>query len=504
MYQMIKISKKYLGLPVFAEKPEEILEIHADGQKLYEFKVSVCEDENTQCDYYCYLNVENHIGREIILEGPCGSAFYKGIIQSDSRQQPEIKRPLIHYTADRGWINDPNGLVYHDGTYHLYYQYNPVNTKWENMSWGHAASSDLLRFQPEETVLFPDEYGTVYSGCGLVNEKGKLGLPKNSLLYYYSAAGDMNKWSEGKLFTQRIAYSTDGGKTLKRYPKEAIGVLEKDSRDPKIFWHEESDSYVMVLWIQENEFAIFRSPDLENWEMSDKFSYDKAWECPDLFCMECDGEEQWVFMSADGFYYLGSFDGYHFVSDGVRHEAYLTKLPYAAQSYSGIEDRTVVIPWLRTLNKGKLYTGMMGIPREAGLMKKNGEIRFTLVPVREYEQQKTEFAEIESKDGNYAIDITSEAVTEIYLEKTGKTPVTVNFFGQELVIAQDSLTFGDEVTKLPEAFEEMHIIIDREVVEIYGNQGTLNAYYETAQSDLTGKIQISGNEFSGKIYQWQP
>ena len=500
----IKISEKYLGLPVFAERPEEILEIFAGGQKLYELKVSACEDAKIQCDYYCFLNVEEYLGSELTMEGECGWGFYEGIIQSDSRRQPEIQRPLIHYTAERGWINDPNGLVYHDGTYHLYYQYNPVNTKWENMSWGHACSSDLLRFRPMETVLYPDENGTIFSGCGLVNTRGKLGLPKNCLLFYYSAAGDTNKWGKGKLFTQRIAYSTDGGMTLKRYPKEAIGVLERDSRDPKIFWHPETDSYIMVLWIQGNEFAIFRSPDLENWEMTDRFTYDKAWECPDLLRMECDGEEVWVFMSADGFYYLGSFDGYHFVSDGVRHEAYLTDLPYAAQSYSGIEDRIVIVPWLRTLNKGKLYTGMMGIPREAKLVKRGGEIRLRLLPVREYHAQKAEIASISSANDRYITDITDEAVTEIYLEKPGKEPVTVNFFGQELVIREDALVLGETQTKLPERFEDIHILIDREVVEIYGNQGTLNAYYETSRTELTGQIQITGSDFSGKIFRWRP
>lgn len=147
---------------------------------------------------------------------------------------------------------------------------------------------------------------------------------------------------------------------------------------------------------------------------------------------------------------------------------------------------------------------MMGIPREAKLVKRGGEIRLSLLPVREYHAQKAEIASISSANDRYITDITDEAVTEIYLEKPGKEPVTVNFFGQELVIREDALVLGETQTKLPERFEDIHILIDREVVEIYGNQGTLNAYYETSRTELTGRIQITGSDFSGKIFQWRP
>ena len=144
----------------------------------------------------------------------------------------------------------------------------------------------------------------------------------------------------------------------------------------------------MVLWLEGNEFGIFRSENLKDWKMTDSFILDEAWECPDLFKLDCEGTPVWVFTSADGFYYFGDFDGYSFSTDGVQRKAYMTRLPYAAQTYSNTPGRVISIPWLRTRNVGKLYTGMMGIPRELSAVKRNGEKLLSLVPVREYNENK--------------------------------------------------------------------------------------------------------------------
>lgn len=497
----IRINQNYLGIPIQAECPEELLEVFCGETKIYEFRVPVCKDSaKVRYDYCSYLNVKQYEGRELTLKGNFDEKFFGNISQSNTDDQEPIKRPLIHFAAERGWINDPNGLVYQNGTYHLYFQYNPMNTQWQNMSWGHAVSNDLIHFDQMEHVMYPDENGTMFSGCGLVNEHEMLGLPKEALLFYYSAAGGANEWSKGKLFTQRIAYSLDGGKTLLKLPKEAVGVIEQDTRDPKIFWHEESGAYIMVLWIKGNEFGFFRSKNLKDWEMTSTIELEKAWECPDLFRLACEDRTYWVFTSADGFYYLGQFDGYKFETDGVRHNAYLTGLPYAAQTYSGVEDRVISVPWLRTLNVGRLYTGMMGIPRELGLVKRGDEPVLTLLPVREYESAKEQIVESSWCETEIAVPISKEAAVEVALWPQETDELTVRFFEQELTIQDQTILYKNVKTELPEKVKELHVIIDRGVVEIHANGGTMNAYYETDSDILQGTISIKGCRGAGKIY----
>ncbi len=501
----MEVKQKYLGIPVYAEEQEEMLEIFDGEEKLFEFQVPVCKDgTDRKCDYYSYLNVSRYGGRRLSLRGNFPEAFFGEFCQTDSDMQEPLARPLIHFTAQRGWINDPNGLVYHNGRYHLFFQYNPMNTRWQNMSWGHAVGEDLLHFRQVEDALYPDEHGTVYSGCGIVNERGLLGLPEDALLFYYSAAGGMNQWSKGKEFTQRIAYSTDEGETLVKLPEEAIGVIEQDTRDPKIFWHEETKAYIMALWICENKFGFFRSENLKDWKMTDSIVLKEAWECPDLFCLECEGEPIWVFMSADGFYYLGQFDGYKYRTDGVQRKAYITNLPYAAQTYSGIEDRVISVPWLRTHNAGKLYTGMMGIPRELGLVKRGKDILLSLLPVREYEETKETAAEFTLGEDGFCLETDEDAVTEIVLDLTENKNISMRFYNQELSIRDRMIFCREERTSLPEAIEDIHILIDRGVLEIYANNGTLNVYYETDSDVLCGKIEIKGGKGKGRICTWKP
>lgn len=495
----ITIDQKYLAIPIQAEEPEEMLEIFRGSEKLYEFQVPVFKDPE-KVRYYSYLNVEQYQGRELTLKGGFAPAFFEHICQSAGCEREPLERPLLHFTADRGWINDPNGLVYQDGVYHLYFQYNPMNTQWQNMSWGHSVSRDLLHFQQVDTVMYPDEHGTIFSGCSIVNEHGLLDLPQDALLFCYSAAGGNSKWSEGKFFEQRIAYSVDGGKSLVKMDEPAIGVIERDTRDPKVFWHEESKAYIMVLWIKDNVFGIFRSQNLQEWEETDRLDLPDGWECPDLFCLDCEGEKVWVFTSADGYYWSGKFDGYRFTCESGRKKVYTGRLAYAAQTYSGVQGRIISVPWLRTLNVGHLYTGMMGIPRELGLVKRGEEKLLTMVPVREYEAQKQQACTFTWGEDPYETEIREDVVTEIELNLQESGELTVEFFGQELQFAEDLLIFRGEKMEFPEKPEKIRVIIDREVAEIFVNDGIGNACLETGESKLTGTIRIKGGAGCGKIW----
>lgn len=501
MEYTIQITSAYLGLPIRAEQEKRLFEIYDGRERLYELRVPA-DPDCAFYDYYAYLNVEALRGKTLLLRGEMGEAFYAHIVQTDRPEQPEIVRPLIHFAAERGWINDPNGFVCHDGTFHLFFQYNPVDTVWENMSWGHAETPDLLHFTQKDTAMYPDRYGAIYSGCGLVNERGLLGLPDDALVFCYTAAGGLTKWSEGRAFTQRLACSTDGGRTLKKLPQEAVGVIERESRDPQIFWHEKTQAYVMTLWLQGDEIGFLRSADLQNWELASRVTFPSAFECPNLFCLGDGEKETWVLLVADGTYYTGQFDGYRFEADGTQRRAYLTGQPYAAQICSGTKDRTVLIPWLRTKNEGRLYTGMMGLPRELSLDGADEKLR--LLPVREYEASKKEAAVFETSGEEVSWDVSEEAVVEVALELTEASEISAELFGQRFAIQKDVVLFGREKTGLPEEVHELHLLIDRQLVELYANHGRLNACYETDSDELTGRISVKGCCGTVKIYEWRP
>lgn len=387
------VKGDYLNIPVVPGKEDKKIEFYLqkdgqDSEKILEFLIPVdTEADGTyQEAFYGQIPMKELRGSKVRIEGDVPETFLKALKMGDQwlgNVQKE-KRPVIHFAADTGWTNDPNGLVYENGVYHLYFQYNPFDTKWNNMSWGHAVSTDLLHWKQVDSVMFPDESGTMFSGCAIVNDRKLLGLPEDALLFFYTAAGGTGEWSKELEFTQKIAYSLDHGKTLTKIEKPCVPVIYRDSRDPKVYWHEPSKGYIMVLWLRANEFGILRSENLTDWEMTDQFSLQDAWECPDIFELRSpEGETCWFFWSADGFYFEGEFDGYHFKTEGKKKRAYLNELPYAAQTYSGVDGRVISIPWLRVKNDGRSFTGSYGIPVELSCKKVNNRFIIMQKPVRE-------------------------------------------------------------------------------------------------------------------------
>ena len=287
--------------------------------------------------------------------------------------------PNLHFAPKYGWLNDPNGLVYHDGIYELYYQSNPNGVEWDDMTWGHARSKDLIHWEELSPVLYPDENGMMYSGCGLRNDREEIGLPKSALLFPYTAAWFDEGFTKPH-FTIRLAYSMDGGDTLIKRDGKMLEELAEDNRDPKVFWHEESGAYILVLWIEKHDFGIWRSENMEDFSLVQRITLDGGFECPDLFELPVVDEEgnvsekKWIFWAADGLYFVGDFDGYKFVPTQEKQYAYFaTSLPYAAQTWSGDpKGRVLQIPWLRTKCVFNQTTSAMGIPRELSLKKVDG------------------------------------------------------------------------------------------------------------------------------------
>lgn len=485
MEKRFRMQGEYLYVPVCAGREERKLEIfltHGAGtpEKIFEFMVPADGDAKEEYiwDFYAEIPVRQYRGRELIICGAFPRGFGERIMVGDKRRGGNCPRPAIHFTADSGWTNDPNGLIYTDGLYHLYFQYNPFNTSWNNMSWGHAVSRDLLHWKQEDTVLFPDRSGTMFSGCAITNHRELLGLPREALLFFYTAAGGSNEWSRGQEFTQKIAYSLDGGRTLSKVEAPCLATVCRENRDPKVYWHEESQAYVMVLWLEENDFGVFRSRDLTHWEQSDRLTLEGAWECPDLFCLKGEEEEScWFFWSADGFCYPGEFDGYRFRPHGVRQQAYVNKIPYAAQTWYGVTGRVVSIPWLRIENDGRPFTGAYGIPVELGCKKTEEGYVLIQKPVRELLKQKSKLGDsaITHRDGKIICRpgtgkalVFEMRVTEHYM---GECAWEIN--GSKVSYNRDTGKFAvdGEADQAGCGYRDMIFLVDDRILEVFFDGG---------------------------------
>ena len=479
MERHIKADKKYICFPVKTGAELSTAEIrNADG-KIFEFKIPSADGG---FDYLAAVNIEKYRGKKLNIRGDFPLKWFDGIVLTDCPPKCTAAHPSIHFSPEYGWMNDPNGLVYSDGVYHLYFQYNPFNNEWENMSWGHASSRDLLHWEQSDTVLFPDKHGTIFSGCGIKNTGGCFGLDHDALLFFYTAAGGTNDWSENKLFTQRMAYSTDGGKTLEKYDGCIVDVIGKDSRDPKVFRHDGSGAYIMVLWVRENEFAILRSNNLKDWSISQRLTLESAFECPDLMPLETDdGMEKWIFWCADGYYFIGDFDGYEFQTDGKRYEAYGNKLAYAAQTYSGTDGRTISVPWLRTRNSGQIYRGIMGLPREFSLKNTKDGLRLAQRPVREYEKLKKIELVTEAAECNFTV---GEGIPfELLIENIKNITGNVYIGGEKFEITDSEIIFGEEKVSAGGEITDIAFSVDLGIIEVSANDSTVVAAFETEISN---------------------
>jgi len=283
-------------------------------------------------------------------------------------------------------MNDPNGMVYADGTYHLFYQYNPQGNDWGNMSWGHATSTDLMHWKEQAVAMTRDELGAIFSGSAVIDKDNTAGFGANAMVALYTSAGETGDVA-GKQ-QQSIAYSTDGGKTFTRYTGNPVIKNNDDNlRDPKVFWHADSKQWVMALakgWARGVEF--YGSTNLTSWNHLSTFVVDLPgrpnfqWECPDLIQMG----NKWVLLvsvnpggpilGSGMMYFVGDFDGKEFKADALDYPLWLD---YGMDNYAGVTwsntgDRKIMIGWMNNWSYAGAvpctpWRSAMTLPRELKL-----------------------------------------------------------------------------------------------------------------------------------------
>lgn len=531
----IEITAPYVWFPVQKMEEEIRLHIYVEKEKIREFDICLGDP---RCDFYAYIDVSPYIGKTLEIKADVREEKLNTIFCYKEKPQNVYPfRPQLHFTPQFGWNNDPNGLVYDNGVYHLYYQWNPFGLEWGNIEWGHAVSEDLIHWEYKEEALVPDETGHMYSGCALLDKNNILGYGVDSLLFYYTAAGGMNEWSKkaGNVFTQRLAYSNDHGETLQTSDKFIIQNIKRENRDPHVFYHEQSKAYIMVLYLEEYEFGIYRSTDLLNWEETQRLTFEDMWECPALLQLEVvnePGVKKWVFWSADGYYVVGAFDGYEFEAQFDMKKAYVGTLPYAAQTYANVSNRVVSVPWMRMLNDWGNYRGMMGIPQELTLKREKDTYKMRMQPVRELENIKQEKMEIikeesdagclenQDKQSNLETACVSNCLDDEnatdkmkqfsfeFHEKAAKLSLVweqnsekraciylkniiiyIDFKKELISLEQMSKNISETIGIFDHTKPfSLDLIIDQEIIEFYGADGTLYGALETDENILGYKL----------------
>jgi fructan beta-fructosidase len=331
----------------------------------------------------------------------------------------EKHRPRIHFSPEANWMNDPNGMVFYEGEYHLFYQYYPDSTIWGPMHWGHAVSKDLVHWEQLPTALFPDSLGMIYSGSAVVDKEntsglGKDGIPPMVAIFTYhnpviEKAGKIDVESQG------IAYSLDKGRTWTKYGHNPVikNPGTRDFRDPKVFWNQEAGFWNMILAVADH-VNIYSSPNLLEWKLESGFglgvgSHGGVWECPDLFPIKIDGTDvpQWVMLVSVGSgapnggsgtqYFVGNFDGHTFGYKGIK-----TKwIDYGKDNYAGVtwsnvpdkDGRRLFIGWMNNWQYANqiptsTWRGSCTIPRSLKLVEIYDDFLLLSTPVEEYDQLK--------------------------------------------------------------------------------------------------------------------
>lgn len=406
--------------------------------------------------------------------------------------EAELLRPRFHFTSLRNWLNDPNGLVYVAGEWHLFYQYNAVGINWGPNSWGHAVSADLVHWRHLPIALDPDdEFGWIWSGSAVIDHGNTSGFGdgvKPPLVAMYTTGAP----PQGKPVVQAIASSRDRGRTWTKYAgNPVIANIEHENRDPKVIWHAPTRRWIMALYLNHNDFALFASPDLKAWTRLMTLQVAKATECPDFFPLAVDGNpahELWVLWTGDGIYQLGTFDGATFTPTSAALLCELGPNGYAAQSWSDAPDgRRVQISWMR----GGRYPYMpfnqqMSFPVELTLRSGSAGVRLHRLPVREIETLWTrtqrwsdhsltpgQTLRPEPGDGLY------DCALEIAVE--GEAAFHCRIHGHLLTYRGSSgtLTFlgRDMLVPLRSGRLELRLLVDRTSLELFAQDGAFSASF---------------------------
>jgi fructan beta-fructosidase len=426
----------------------------------------------------------------------------------------EQYRPQFHFSAKQGWLNDPNGLVYFEGKYHLFYQHNPFGTGWGNMSWGHATSPDLIHWTEKSPAIVGDATGVKFSGTANIDYANTAGLQVGStptMLLHYTSVGS---------FDQRMAYSNDGGNSFRYYSGNPIlpATPNKDDRDPQVFWHEGSNKWVQALWVAETNtrpsgIAFYGSADMKNWSyLSETPGY---FECPDIFELAVDGnsnDKRWVLYGADGKYQVGQFNGTAFVPDapsqGKLTQDYGANF-YAAQTWHNVpasDGRRIQVAWMNGASYPDMpFNQQMSFPVELTLHNTPSGIRMYREPIAEiaslHDVEHTVSNTTLRPGTNPLAGLTGDQfhiTTEIELGTSSTFGFNIRGTQVNYSVATQTLSVLGRTAPLApiNGRISLELLLDRSSLEVFGNNGAVSltsGFLPSAANQQIGLFATGGN-----------
>ena len=526
----VNTSQKYLLLPVEDASPDVRISMIVNNKEVKNFDVRLAIHK---VDYFVPVDLSDFPGKTVSFKfkmnsndpirvnlSPDNTACCKEMKLSDTfdTTNREKFRPTYHFSPLYGWMNDPNGMVYKDGEYHLFYQYNPYGSKWGNMNWGHAISKDLVNWEHRPVAIAPDALGTIFSGSAVVDHNNTAGFGAGAIIAIYTQNSDRQ--------VQSIAYSTDNGRTFTKYENNPVLVSEaRDFRDPKVFWYEATKRWIMVLAVGQ-EMQIFSSPNLKDWAFESSFgegygAHGNVWECPDLFELPVEGtnEKKWVLLCSLGDgpfgdsatqYFIGSFDGKKFSCDNqpnVTKWMDWGKDHYATVTWSNAPaGRAIALAWMSNWQYAndvptRQYRSANSVPRDLSLYTSEGETYVKVTPspellkLRDKGSKKRAFKVdrtynldklLNDNSGTYEIEMTIKNkdadVIGFQLFNSKGEEVEMYYNLAEKTFTMDRIKSGEvsfskdfpAVTVAPvEGGNEMklRLFVDKSSIEAFGNDG---------------------------------
>ena len=523
----LESGSKYVLLPV-EEKAENasVRVIGKDNQALRKPNVRLAVDH---VDYYVPLEIKDGQVLDIIFHGDrrqTGNvkdyACWKEMKYSNEfdTTNRELFRPVYHHTPAYGWMNDPNGMFYKDGEWHLCYQFNPYGSLWENMTWGHSVSKDLIHWEALPNAVEPDAIGTIFSGSCVVDKNNTAGYGKDAIIAYYTSAGEAQ--------TQSMAYSTDGGRTFTKYEKNPVIVSNiPDFRDPNFFWHEATQKWIMLLAAGQ-EMQIYSSPNLKDWTMESSFgreygNHDGVWECPDMMPLTVrgTGQQKWMlvcninpggpFGGNATQYFIGQFDGHQFTCESkpeVTKWMDYGKDHYATVSFDNApEGRRVVIAWMSNWQYAnqvptKQFRSANSIPRDLDLFADGDEIYCGVTPSKEMLALRGSKVKKLTDACELIVDV--KGTMELVLSNTKGEQVVMNYDARQQTFAMDRTKSGDvnfseafpatTIAPTHGALKQLRIFIDHSSIEVFDVDGKMAMTNLVFPSEPYNTLKIKGGK----------
>lgn len=434
-------NAKYLLLPVEEASQESKLYMIIDNDVVKTLNVRLAVNK---VDYFVPVDLSAYTDKNISFNfqlTPSTAICWDEMKLSDTfdASNREKFRPVYHFSPAWGWMNDPNGMFYKDGEYHLFYQYNPYGSMWGNMHWGHAISKDLVSWEHQPVAIAPDALGTIFSGSCVVDADNTAGFGAGAIIAFYTSASDRQ--------VQSMAYSLDNGRTFQKYDRNPILTsTDRDFRDPKVFWHADTKKWIMILAVGQ-EMQIYSSPNLKEWAYESSFGeghgvHAGVWECPDLFELPVRGTElkKWVllcninpggpFGGSATQYFVGTFDGKTFTNESPNLTKWMDygKDHYATVTWSNApKDRKIAIAWMSNWDYANnvptmQYRSANSVPRDLELFTRNGQTYLSSLPSPEVLKLRGKA----QKKGSFKVDRSHE-INQLLANNNGTYELEIKF-----------------------------------------------------------------------------